>query len=188
MVDLEGEKRLIQAAQHGDETAFAQLYDSHFEKIYRYIYFRVESTEVAQDLTSEVFERVVAALPRYVHRGVPFLAWLYRIASNRLVDYFKQAKQTGEQQALELTEVGMDEDLDAGLMNDFYQQAVRAALKSLTADQHNVIILRFMEGYDVEQTASLLGKTSGAVSVIQHRALQALKQALKQRGIAYEWR
>ncbi len=186
-MDFKQEKALIEAAQHGDENAYAELYDAYFKSIYRYIFYRVNVRDVAEDLTSEVFVRVVEGLPSYVHRGVTFLAWLYRIARARLADYFKRLSRNGEPQDIDSMDLSVEEEaLNERLMTTYFERIVQGALTGLSADQQQVLLLRFIEGYDVQTTADLLGKPAATVSVIQHRALQALNQGLKKRGISYD--
>jgi RNA polymerase sigma-70 factor (ECF subfamily) len=174
---------LIRAAQRGNERAFGELYNAYVHDIYRYILYRVGSSETAQDLTAEVFLRVVEGLVRYQDRQIPLLAWLYRIAHARVIDYYRHAKRVGEQADLETVELSADDDLDSDLMLTFHQQKIREAIGKLPADQQQVILLRFIEGYNIQQTASVLGKSIGAVKMIQRRALQAMNLELSRQGI-----
>ncbi len=177
-MDIKQEQKLIQAAQQGNEAAFAELYDAYVDPVYRYIFFRVNSTETAQDLTAEVFLRIVESLPRYEDRGRPFLAWLYSIAHARVVDYYQETRRTGEMENIETLFLHADDDLDTGLMTTYRQQKVHAALRHLTEEQQLVITIRFLEGKTLQETADLLNKTVGAVKVAQFRALQTLSRAL----------
>ena len=174
---------LIRAAQRDNERAFGELYNAYVHDIYRYILYRVGSSETAQDLTAEVFLRVVEGLVRYQDRQIPLLAWLYRIAHARVIDYYRHFKRVGEQEDLEDVELSADEDLDSDLMLTFHQQKIREAIRKLPADQQQVILLRFIEGYNIQQTASVLGKSIGAVKMIQRRALQAMNLELSRQGV-----
>lgn len=186
-MDIKKEQQLIRAAQRGDEQAFGALYDAYAENIYRYFVYRVNNAEVAQDLTSEVFLRMVEGLPNYEDRGVPFMAWLYRIAHARVVDYFQEQQRAhNEPQDIESIDLSVDDDLDGALMDTYYQNQVWEALHRLTDDQQQVIILRFLEGHNLQKTAEILNKTVGAVKVMQHRALQALNRVLIEAGVAYD--
>ncbi len=173
------EQRLIYAAQHGDEQAFSALYNAYVDPIYRYIMLRVNHTEVAQDLTADVFLRVVEGLPSYEYRGLPFLAWVYRIAQARVMDSFRQASHPVETPVHEALNLSIEDDIDGALMAAEQRAKVQAALGALTPEQQQVICLRFTEGYDLQTTAALLGKTVGAVKLLQHRALRALSKALQ---------
>jgi len=185
-VELKQERQLIQAAQRGNEQALGQLYDAYVDRIYRYILYRVNNAETAEDLTSDVFLRVVEGLPGYQDREIPFLAWLYRIAHARLVDHYRQVTRRGSHQDIDSVNVHLQDDLDGVLMTAYHQEKVREAMRSLTEEQQQVILLRFMEGYNLQQTADALGKTVGAVKVMQHRALESLSRALTKQGVVYE--
>ncbi len=182
-MDPKTEQKLIQAAQRGDEQAFGELYNAYVHDIYRYILYRVGNSELAQDLTAEVFLRAVEGLVRYQDRQVPLLAWLYRIAHARVVDHYRHAQRVGQEDDIEAVDLMVDDDLDSDLMMSFHQQKIREAIYKLPTDQQQVIVLRFIEGYNVQQTADALGKTPGAVKMIQRRALQAMNMELSRQGI-----
>jgi RNA polymerase sigma-70 factor (ECF subfamily) len=185
-VNTHEEQVLVLAAQRGDEQAFGELYDAYVDRIYRYIYYRVSTPEIAQDLTSEVFLRMVEGLPGYQYRQLPLLAWLYRIAHSRIVDHYRRSRHRANDEDIEALNLGTETDLDGAMMTSYHQQEVRNALSLLTDEQQQVIVLRFIEGHSLQKTADLLGKTIGAVKVMQHRALQSLNRVLAQRGVVYE--
>lgn len=185
-MDISEERALILAAQRGDERAFGELYDAYVDRVYRYIYYRVNTPEIAQDLTSEVFLRVVEGLRGYEHRQIPFMAWLYRIASARIIDHYRQNNRVKNEQNIEKVNLAVESDMDGALMTKYHQQQVREALNMLTDEQQQVIVLRFIEGHSLQKTANLLGKPIGAVKVMQHRALQSLSRALTRKGVVYE--
>jgi RNA polymerase sigma-70 factor, ECF subfamily len=183
-VDSKREHELIRAAQRGDEKAFAELYDAYVHDIFRYMLYRVGSTETAQDLTAEVFLRAIEGLMRYQDRDIPWLAWLYRIAHARLVDHYRRTSRVGEPENIDELELPVDEDIDTDLVLTFQQQKLRDAINRLPPDQQQVIILRFIEGYNIQQTSEALGKSLGAVKMIQRRALQAMHGDLNRQGIS----
>jgi len=185
-LDLKQERTLIIAAQNGDETALSTLYDAYVDRIYRYIYYRVESRQNAEDITAEVFLRLVEGLPSFQDREISILAWLYRIAHARLIDHYRRVNRSGEPQDIETLSLASEDDMDSLLMTNYRQEQVRLALKSLTDEQQQVIVLRFIEGLNLQETADLLGKTLGSVKVMQHRALAALSRALARLGIVSE--
>lgn len=174
----------MRAAQRGDERAFGELYKAYVNDIYRYVLYRVGNVETAQDITAEVFLRAVQGLVRYQDRDVPLLAWLYRIAHARVVDYYRKTRRVGEAQDIEEIEVPTTHDLDASLVLNFQQRSLREAILKLSPDQQQVIMLRFVEGYNIEQTANALGKSQGAVKMLQRRALQAMRAVLTDQGIS----
>lgn len=177
----EEEARLIQRAKEGDNRAIGELYRRHVDAIYRYIWARVRETTVAEDLTAGVFLKALEALPTYEPSEKPFLAWLYRIAYARVVDYWRQQERR--------TEVRLSETVPAPeLPPDEYLQAqadwerAMDLIAQLTDDQQDVIILRFIGEMSLAEVAETLGKTLGATKALQHRALAALARMLERQG------
>ncbi len=174
---------LIRAAQRGNEQAFGELYNAYVHDIYRYILYRVGNSDTAQDITAEVFLRVVEGLIRYQDRQIPLLAWLYRIAHARVIDYYRHMRRARDPEDIDSVELSADDDLDSDLMLTFHQQKIHEAIHKLPSDQQQVILLRFIEGYNIQKTAEMLGKSLGAVKMIQRRALQAMNLELSRQGI-----
>ena len=185
-MDLKREQALVRAAQNGNGAALGELYEAYVDNIYRYLYYRVDSHETAQDITSEVFTRFVEGLKSYQDRNIPLLAWLYQITRARLVDYYRRNGRTGESPDIETLDLRVDDNLDGSLMSDYTQTKVREAIRKLTLEQQQVIHMRFIEGYSLQKTADILGKSVIAVKVMQHRALQSLKRMLTKQGVTYE--
>lgn len=175
------EARLIQRAKEGDPTAFAEIYDQQQPAIYRYIFYRVGDVATAEDLTSEVFVRLVERIDHFTYRGRPLLAWLYTIARNLITDYRRRA---GQAAMLPLDEqlVAEGGNMEQAAERRLAQRWLAAALTHLTEDQRQVIILRFIEGLDSAEVARMLGKSVGAVKSLQHRALAALRRILERNG------
>jgi RNA polymerase sigma-70 factor (ECF subfamily) len=174
------EKALIQAAQQGDDEACTVLYNRHYDAVYRYCYYRVGNVDLAQDLTSEVFVRMVDKLDTFKARGRPLLAWLYTIARNLITD---MQRQQGKPALRPLNEASglqtSDEvELSKGMDRKLEANCLAAALRHLTEEQRRVILLKFMEDLSNKQVARMLGKTEGAVKSLQHRALRALRRAI----------
>ncbi len=169
---------LVRAAQAGDEGAMAAIYRQHIQAIYRYVYYRVGDTAAADDLTSEVFLRAVQAIGRYKYRGTPLVAWLYRIARDRVSDYHrKHARRLAAPLADEL--VDAEPDPESALVSRAETAEVRQAVAGLTEDQQDAIYFRFTERLSLEETATAMGKSIGAVKALQFRALQSLARKLK---------
>lgn len=176
------ESYLVQLAQQGDAEACAVLYDRHYDAVYRYCYYRVSDVELAQDLTSEVFVRMVEKLDMFrVHRR-PLLAWLYTIARNLVIDMHRQKGKAMHLPLDKASEHSTDgtEDLAHSVDRHLQADCLAASLKHLTEEQRQVILLKFIEGFRNAQVAHLLGKTEGAVKSLQHRALKALRRAVAQ--------
>ncbi|MGH2523987.1 MAG: sigma-70 family RNA polymerase sigma factor [Anaerolineales bacterium] len=172
------ERRLIQRAQQGDPEAVAELYYRHAPAVFRYVYFRMNDSAAAEDLTGEVFVRMMEALRHYTERGTPFAAWLFRIARARVVDY---QRGTARRPTVQLSELIVDHvpGPEAQVADQLEAHYLVKALTTLTDEQRGVIQLRFVEGYNLEDTAQLLRKSTGAIKALQHRALQNLARKLK---------
>ena len=164
------ERLLIEAAQK-DPSCFAELYEHNFERVYAFIARRVGNREEAQDLTSDVFHQALANLRRFEWRGVPFAAWLLRIAANAVADRWQRAARERWNPALddpkEISEVDLEE---------VEQRATLFRLvNTLPADQRLVIEIRFAEEKSIREIAQELGRTEGAVKQLQFRGLQNLR-------------
>jgi RNA polymerase sigma-70 factor, ECF subfamily len=177
---LQEEKRLVEQAKSGDGDAFALLYEAYFDRVYRFIFFRVTDDQAAEDLCSQVFLKAWENLHRYHPHG-PFLAWLYAIARNAVIDSYRTKKPT-----VSLDEAapiaGHDEKLDDHMQLQFEMKSLQAAMQQLTQEQQEVITLKFIAEYDTAQIAKLMGKTEGAIRALQMRALQALARVMKHDG------
>lgn len=168
-------------ASKGESAAFGLLYDRHVAAIYRYVYYRVRDDAEAEDLTSDVFMRALKAMPRYESRQV-FLAWLYRIARNAVIDRARKGnRQVSFEDALE--HPGADQIVvpDAEVLAHSDSDGLRAALKKLTPLQQEVVVLHFLEGYSTQEIARIVGKREGTVRGIQFRAIGALRQLIPSR-------
>ncbi len=177
----EEDASLAVRAGKGDAAAFGALYDRHVGAVYRYVYYRVRNDADAEGLVSDVFMRALRAIPRYEPRQA-FLAWLYRIARNAVID---RARRSRVQISFEdaLAHPGADQvvEPDAGLLALSDKETVRQALTRLTPLQQEIIVLRFVEGYSTEEIASLVGRREGTVRGIQFRALEALRSLIPSR-------
>jgi len=166
------ERRTIEAAQK-DPARFAELYENNFERVYAYIARRVHDRNEAEDVTSEVFHQALANLPRFQWRGVPFAAWLFRIAANSIIDRGKRAAR--EQELPEDFELA-DEDRTQEVE---YEVEKRARLFQLVGrlpqDQRLVIAKRFSEEKSIREIANEIGRSEGAVKQLQFRAVQTLR-------------
>lgn len=177
MIGVEDEASLVRRAKRGDPSALTEIYDRCQPAIYRYVFFQVGDAAVAEDLTGEVFVRMVEKIDGFTYRGHPIRGWLYAIARNLVTDHHRRAARS--------LSLSPDDDLadPADAPEDiFEEQAVQRrladAIAHLTPDQRQVILLRFIEGLDNETTARIMGKTVGAVKALQHRALAALRRIL----------
>jgi RNA polymerase sigma-70 factor (ECF subfamily) len=163
-------RKLIDRAKNGDSGAIATIYQTHVGMIFRYIAYRVGSDEDAEDLTGEVFVKMVESLPRYQHTGAPFEAWLHRIAAARVADFYRLRNR---QQEIALTENLQSERIspEERLVNAQEQAELRAALRELSEEEQTVLIYRFVERKSHKEVAEIIDKSVSAVKSIQHRAL-----------------
>ena len=170
---------LVKHAQAGNMAAVAELYDRHRPRIFRYIRFKVADTQMAQDLTGEVFLRMVDNLPGFRPMEVPFTAWLYRIAQNLVI---KERQKEFRQPAVPLVyaqEVSRQRDNPAHLVEkQLEMEWVLDGLHKIDENQREVIILRFVAGFSLKEVAEMLGKTVAAVKTLQHRGILALQVVL----------
>ena len=173
---MQNEESLVRRAQQRDEEAFAQLYEEYFDKIYRYIALRIGDRMEAEDITQRVFLNAIKAIPSFKWKGVPFSAWLFRIAHNQVVDYLR--KKTKRATApLEETLVTSDDNPQLILEHKLDIEKLTAATKKLTPAQQEVISLRFAGDMPIAQVAKVMGKSEGAVKALQHSAIAALRKA-----------
>jgi len=173
------ESALIQRARQGDTVACAALYDRHYDAVYRYCYYHVGDTALAQDVASEVFVRMVENLDTFDVRGRPLLAWLYAIARNLVADTFRQRSQVAQ---LPLDKVlAASEDIPVHQVERrLVADRLAAALAHLTEEQRQVILFKFVLDHGNAEVARLMGKSEGAIKSLQHRALAALRRALEE--------
>ena len=159
--------------------AIGALYDQHHERIFRYVWSRVGDRYLAEDLTGDVFARMLAALPDYTPTGLPFRAWLYRIAHNLLVDHFRKA---GKYVAVPLDALDaqdpVGDDSISGVDRKLTLEHLNHALSQLDPAHREVVVLRFASGLSLREVALVLDKTEAAVKSLQHRGLAALRRAL----------
>jgi RNA polymerase sigma-70 factor (ECF subfamily) len=177
----EDEQWLVERAKR-DPEAFGELYDIHFERIYAYIYRKTGDRQSAEDLTSETFMKALAAIKTYRYTGQPFVAWLYRIASNAVTDYYRARRVTTSlDEGIPLADRGTSPEEAALRLDD--QQAVARAIQTLSPDQQDVILLRFSEDMKLKDIGQVVGKTEGAVKALMFRALNSLKGKLTESGV-----
>lgn len=167
----------VQLAQQGSATALVEIYERHYHAIYIYFYCRVGDRQTAEDLTADVFVRVVDKIHTFVPTEKPLLAWLYTIAAHRLVDHYRRhgrANWVPLSDTVRATEGDpVQQAHSRSTQTDMWQ-----ALAHLTDEQRQVIVLRFVEGRSSAEVAMVLGKNEGAIKALQHRALAALRRLL----------
>lgn len=175
---MQDEERLVRRAQQEPE-AFAQIYEEYFDKIYRYIVIRIGSEAEAEDLTQQVFLNALKSISSFKWRGVPFSAWLYRIAHNQVVDHLrKKTKHATESLDGMVKAVVSDDNPQMELERKVEIEQVLLATERLTKAQREVISLRFASELSVAEAARVMGKSEGAIKALQHSAIVTLRKAL----------
>jgi RNA polymerase sigma-70 factor (ECF subfamily) len=167
------ERLLVEAAQR-DPRRFAELYELHFRRVYAYVMKRVRSREEAEDITSDVFHRALAKIKTFEWRGVPFSAWLIRIAANAMVDRGRLASHENSQ-----TLPDDLEDVNADSRRIENRAALSQLVGSLPVDQRRVIELRFVEQRSIREIAQEIRRSEGAVKQLQFRALEKLRAEME---------
>ena len=165
------ERLLVEAAQR-DPRRFGELYELHFHRVYAYVARRVGRREEAEDVTSEVFHRALAKMGTYEWRGVPFSAWLIRIAANAITDQWRQVSRESDDP--------VPEDLEDGTAEDIEQCAALSQLvRELPDNQRRVVVLRFVEQKSIKEIAKEIRRSEGAVKQLQFRALTKLRAQME---------
>ena len=173
------EWELVRRAQQLDAAALSWLYQAYYPKVYNYAYFQLGDVQLAEDIASDVMVRLLESLPRFRFRGVPFAVWVFRIARNRIIDVQRRRRRRGEVGLNESIATGR-EDPVATAERALARDRVHMALRRLTEEQRQVILLKFIEGFDNAAVAKILARSKGAVKALQHRALASLRRILSE--------
>src|SRR3990172_1021528 len=177
--DVLSEWDIIRRAQQYDDAAIEALYQTYYPKIYNYAFLQMGDVQAAEDLASDVMLKMIESINRYRFRGLPFGAWVFRIARNRLIDLHRRRKRRGE--------VDLSETLASTLANPqalaeraLDRGQLQVALKHLTDEQRQVVVLKFIEGFDNRSAGQIMGRSEGAIKSLQHRALGSLRRILQE--------
>ena len=180
---LADERQLVLQAQDGDAEAFGRIYDGYVERIYRFVFFRVDDQQTAEDITSQVFLKAWSNLDRFEFTRTPYIAWLYTIAHNTVIDHYRTRKVTTALEDVQLSQPDDAEAVENQIDLTVEMKTIKAAMQSLTDDQQQVLHLRFIEGMSNTEIAQQLGKREGAVRALQMRGLQALAKQLAEKMV-----
>ena len=174
---MRDEESLVRRAQQRDQVALTQLYEENFDKIYRYIVLKIGDRAEAEDMTQQVFLNALKSIDRYKFRGMPFSAWLFRIAHNQVVDHYRRKKRA--------TMVPIDDVILPGQDNPGRDaerkmeiEEVNRATQQLTSAQREVISLRFAGELTIAEVARVMGKSEGAIKALQHAAIISLRKIM----------
>jgi RNA polymerase sigma-70 factor (ECF subfamily) len=178
--DVLAEWDLVKRAQEYEEEAIEALYQTYYPKIYNYAFLQMGDVQAAEDLASDVMLKMIESINKYHFRGLPFGAWVFRIARNRLIDLHRRRRRRGE--------VDLSETLSSALANPqalaeraLERGQIQVALKHLTDEQRQVITLKFIQGFDNSSIGQIMQRSEGAIKSLQHRALGSLRRLLYER-------
>ncbi len=174
---MQDEQSLVRRAQQRDQAALTQLYEENFDRIYRYIVLKIGDRTEAEDMTQQVFLNALKSISSYKWKGMPFSAWLFRIAHNQIVDYYRKKSRRAT--------VPLDESITAGdsdprklTERKVEIEQMAQATKKLTKAQQEVISLRFAGDLSIAEAARAMGKSEGAIKALQHSAIAALRKVM----------
>jgi RNA polymerase sigma-70 factor (ECF subfamily) len=171
--------RLVRLAQEGDGEAFGQLYDRYVDTVYRFVYYRVNDRALAEDFTSETFLRALRRISTISYQGRDIGAWFVTIARNIVLDHMKSARHRLEITTADTIE-GNDREPspEAAVLESLASQRLMAAVGQLGEEQRECVMLRFIQGFSVSETATVMGKNDGAIKALQHRAVRKLAELI----------
>jgi RNA polymerase sigma-70 factor (ECF subfamily) len=174
---------LVEKAQAGDGNAFGLLYDRYVDTVFRFIYFRVGNRPLAEDLTADTFLRALKRINSFTWQGRDLGAWLVTIARNLVADHFKSGRYrlevtTGDVLDADREDRGPEGSPEAAVVDHITNVALLTAVRQLNPEQQECIVLRFLQGFSVAETAQAMGKNEGAIKALQYRAVRALARLL----------
>ena len=174
---VQNEESLIKRAKEGDQEAFTQIYEENFDRIYRYVVLKIGDRTEAEDMTQQVFLKALQSISSFKWKGVPFSAWLFRIAHNQVVDYLRK-KTKYATSPLDESKISSDSNPQKMAERNLDIEQLLLATKKLTKAQQEVISLRFAGELSIAQAAEVMGKSQGAIKALQHSAIVALRKTL----------
>lgn len=180
-LSVQEEESLVRRAKEGDKLAFSQLYETHFDRIYRYVAVKTGDRIEAEDMTQQVFLKAYQSLGGFSLKGPPVSSWFFRIAHNLIVDHLRKKTKREEHQVTsfdETTTAGGD-DPEAAAEISLDMETLSAASRRLTAAQQEVVSLRFAGDLPIAEVARIMGKSEGAIKALQHSAIASLRKAMQ---------
>ena len=176
---MQDEESLVRRAQRKDQEAFTEIYERYFDRIYRYLVLRIGNTGEAEDMTQQVFLKVLESIASFKWRSIPLSAWLFRIAHNQMVDYLRRkSKRTTVPIEPELARSGDKDDPHLLMEQKLETEQLISAIRGLTEAQREVVSLRFSSELPIAEMAKVMGKSLGAIKALQHSAIVALRKKL----------
>lgn len=178
---MDGEENLVRSAVGGDSSAFGSLYDRYQPMIYRFVAVKVGRREDAEDITHQVFMSAWQSIGGYRDMGHPFSSWLYRIARNQIIDYYRARKQDVSLEMLDVESIvgAAVSQIDLSAKLDL-EKTIRA-VRQLKPDYQDVVFMRFVEDLSIQETARAMKRSQGAIKLLQHRAIKELQKLLEEK-------
>jgi RNA polymerase sigma-70 factor (ECF subfamily) len=171
-----GVRTLVERAQRGDRDALEELYLLHFDRIYSYLHLSVGNRHDAEDLTTQTFLRMLEAIGRFRWQAAPFSAWLFRIAHNLAMDHFRSRRRLQTEEEVPEPPGAEESSAEEQALDSLGHAGMLELIERLSAEQRQVLTLKFVFGFGNGEVATILGKTEGAVKSLQHRALASLQK------------
>jgi RNA polymerase sigma-70 factor (ECF subfamily) len=176
--------QLVEQAQEGRRDALEELYLLHFERIYSYLHMSVGNRHDAEDLTTQVFVKMLESIGKFRWRSAPFSAWLFRIAHNLAMDHFRANKRWQPEEEVPEPDPGEGSAAEEEAFESIGRKNMLQLIQRLSHEQQQVLTLKFVFNFSNAEAATILGKTEGAIKSLQHRALASLQRQLQPRSSA----
>ena len=177
-------RRLVEQAQQGDRDALEELYLLHFDRIYSYLHMSVGNRHDAEDLTTQVFVKMLESIGKFRWRSAPFSAWLFRIAHNLAMDHFRANRRWQPEEEVPEPDPGEGSAAEEEAFESIGRQSMLQLIEKLSLEQQQVLTLKFVFNFSNSDAATILDKTDGAIKSLQHRALASLQRQLERSGSA----
>lgn len=183
------EGKLIDKIKQGDQEAFGELYERYVNRIYNYIYYRTGNSADAEDLTARVFLRAMDHIGNYQNLGLPFSAWLYRIAHNLVANWHRDNQRRQELPLEDTTDMPHKDELpEAQILRNQEKEHLLTWVRSLPTDRQQLVILKFVEGLSNVEIATIMGRSEGAIKSLYHRTLVELRDHLETSAVENEYK
>ena len=173
--------RLVEQAQQGKREAVEELYLLHFDRIYSYLHMNVGNRHDAEDLTTQVFVKMLESIGKFRWRSAPFSAWLFRIAHNLAMDHFRAARRWQPEEEVPEPEGSEELSAEEEALHSIGRKSMLEMIETLSSEQQQVLTLKFVFNFSNAEAGTILGKTEGAIKSLQHRALASLQKQLAQK-------
>jgi RNA polymerase sigma-70 factor (ECF subfamily) len=171
-------RKLVERAQQGDRNALEELYLLHFDRIYSYLHMSVGNRHDAEDLTTQTFLKMLESIGRFRWQSAPFSAWLFRIAHNLAMDHFRANRRWQPEEEVPEPPGSEQASAEEDALQSIGRQSMLELIDKLSAEQQQVLTLKFVFNFPNGEVATILGKTEGAVKSLQHRALASLQKQI----------